>query len=56
MKTRMVFILGIGALAVLVVGLTTVLAASSKVHAELPMPASLFASATVDGCYNNPGP
>lgn len=56
MKKRTVFIVAIGAIALLLVGLSAASAASSSVKAELPMPASVFASATVDGCDNNPGP
>ncbi len=46
----------IAAVAALAIAASGSSAVAAGVEADLPIPASLFASATVDGCENNPGP
>jgi hypothetical protein len=46
----------IAAVAALAIAASGSSAVAAGVEADLPIPASLFASATVDGCQNNPGP
>ena len=53
MWTKRNFIAAAAALSIAASGSSAV---AAGVEADLPIPASLFASATVDGCENNPGP
>ena len=56
MKKYMLVICAVVVLALAGSVATVLAAAKSQVRADLPIPASIYTSATVDGCTNNPGP